>query len=172
MPLFLETVTKEFQRYKQLADEALVQLGEEAFFQSPVGVSNSPAKIVKHLAGNLQSRWSDFLTTDGEKPNRQRDMEFQITQSDSRVCLMENWESSWKTLFQTLSLLKPDQMDQKVTIRGEAISVQQALVRALAHASYHIGQITYLSRWLNPNGNWLTIPPGKSLIHPAESLEK
>lgn len=172
MANFIETAITEFQRYKKLSDEALAQLVDETFFQSPSELSNSPAIIVKHIAGNLQSRWSDFLTTDGEKSNRHRDSEFHLGKDDTRAHLMIKWESSWNTLFQTLSLLEPAHLDQNVSIRGESLTVEQALIRALAHVAYHTGQITYLSRWLNPNGIWLTIPPGKSPTHQAGPTAK
>jgi hypothetical protein len=158
-------LTHEFRRYKHLADKALAGLSDEAFFHRPGAVVNAPALIVKHLAGNLLSRWTDFLTSDGEKPTRNRDREFVLTAEDTRADLMAAWEYGWGTLFAALAGLSTADLDGTVTIRGEPHTVEQALVRGLSHAAYHVGQILYLARLLNPSADWLTIPPGASQDH-------
>lgn len=128
--------------------------------------------IVKHLAGNLKSRWADFLTSDGDKPDRDRDREFIIEPEDSRAHLKAAWETGWATLFATLDSLKLEDLSKTVTIRGEAHRVEEALIRGLTHAAYHTGQIAYLSRVLNPAGAWQTIPPGQSKTHRSSYLGK
>lgn len=157
----------EFRRYKQLSDQAMAGLDDAAFFHRAAPAVNPIALIVKHMAGNLASRWSDFLTTDGEKPTRNRDGEFLVGDGDSREALMAAWERGWSILFATLESLRPGDLDATVTIRGEAHTAHQAIVRGLAHASYHAGQIAYLARWLAPERPWLTIAPGGSRQHEA-----
>ncbi|OWK36152.1 DUF1572 family protein [Fimbriiglobus ruber] len=158
----LADLTHEYRRHKDLADKSLAGLSDEAFFASPGEAVNPPAIIVKHLAGNFHSRWTDFLTTDGEKPTRDRDAEFQITTADTRPHLMADWEAAWTVLFVTLSVLTEADMGKTVPIRGEAHTVRQALLRGLTHTVYHIGQILYAARILNAQGDWLTIKPGAS----------
>ena len=167
MNQLLSDLQHEFRRYKNLADGALSQIDDEAFFRRPGEAVNPVALIVKHLAGNLQSRWADFLTTDGEKPTRNRDNEFVVEPYDSRAHLMEKWEAAWGTVFQTVSNLKDDDLNKAVAIRGEPHTVAQALLRGLNHVAYHTGQIAYLSRLWNPGGKWLTIAPGQSASHQA-----
>ena len=161
----------EFQRHKSLADNAIVPLSDEQFFARPAADSNSIALVVKHLAGNLRSRWTDFLTTDGEKPDRDRDAEFILTANDTRARLISSWDVGWDTLFVTLDELEPADLERTITIRGERHTVLQALVRGLTHAAYHVGQILYLSRLLAPGSPWLTIPPGQSRGWPARYLK-
>src|SRR5262249_14656221 len=125
--------------------------------------SNSIALIIKHVAGNLTSRWTDFLTTDGEKPTRDRDSEFVIGPEDSRAHLLARWETGWAILFQTLGSLQEADLLKDVRIRDEKHSVIQAVQRSLAHTAYHTGQIVYLSHLLKTEGwQWITIPPGQS----------
>jgi hypothetical protein len=166
----LETVRREFARHKKVCDGAMAQLDDRAFFAvpAPAGASaaavvNSPALMVKHLAGNLTSRWSDFLSSDGDKPNRDRDREFLIEPQDTRDHLISAWETGWSTLFATLESLKEADLSKTVTIRGEAHLVEEALIR---------GQIAYLSRFLNPEGAWQTIPPGQSKTYRKPYLGK
>src|SRR5262245_15961243 len=116
----------EFQRHKDLADRAMSQLDDQAFVRRPEQSVNPVALIVKHLAGNLQSRWTDFLTTDGDKPNRDRDGEFRLTDQDTRASLMDAWERGWRTLFATLDSLSDADLEKTVTIRGESHTVCQA----------------------------------------------
>jgi uncharacterized damage-inducible protein DinB len=159
---FLPDVAHEFRRHKGLADRAMAELDDAQFLHRPGALVNPVALIVKHLAGNLVSRWADFLTTDGEKASRDRDGEFLITESDTRSSLMAAWERGWSTLFDTLAGLKESDLVRTVTIRGEPHSVRQALLRSMTHAAYHTGQIVYLVRWIRPESPWLTIPPGQS----------
>ena len=144
------------------------QLTDEEFFQRPAPQINSVAIIVKHLAGNLRSRWTDFLTTDGEKPTRNRDDEFAITPADTRASLLAAWEEGWKAVFQAVDGLVAADLEMAITIRGERQSVTQAILRGMTHAAYHVGQIMYLVRMLEPESTWLTIAPGKSGAHRPE----
>src|SRR5262249_36746841 len=141
---YLRDVAGEFRKHKNYADGALRQLDDDAAFFRPLGErSNSVAVIVKHIAGNLRSRWRDFLTTDGEKPDRDRDGEFVIAPQDTRLSLAEAWEEAWAILFRELAALTPADLARTVTIRGEPHAVFQAINRSLAHTAYHVGQITY-----------------------------
>lgn len=152
-----------FKQYKSLADKALGQIQPEDWFYAPDPESNSIAIIVKHMAGNMRSRWSDFLTTDGEKPWRNRDSEFEIQASDTAESLMQQWQQSWQILFQTLETLTTDEMSFQVKIRGESHSILEAINRQIAHYSYHTGQIVYLAKHLRST-DWktLSIAKGKS----------
>jgi hypothetical protein len=163
----IEDLRHEFRRHKRLADEAIAQLADEEFFRRPAEQVNPVALIVKHLAGNLASRWTDFLTSDGEKPNRDRDGEFLLTEHDTRANLLAAWERGWRALFDAREMLNGTDLDRSVTIRGEAHTVRQALLRGLSHVAYHTGQILYLVRWLRPDSTWLTIAPGQSRDHPG-----
>ncbi len=165
MNSFLADIRHEFQRHKKLADGALEQLDDESFFRRPSDVVNPLAIIVKHLSGNLLSRWTDFLTTDGDKPTRNRDGEFTIEPADTREQLMVRWQTAWATVFATIDSLQETDLVKTVTIRGEPHTAQQALIRGLTHVAYHVGQITYVSRLWNPEGKWLTIAPGQSASH-------
>jgi hypothetical protein len=152
-----------FQKHKGMAEKAMAQLNDELFFFPPGQFSNSVAVIVKHLAGNLTSRWTEFLTTDGEKPTRNRDGEFIIGDGDTREHLLAAWEAAWSTLFAELGALQVGDWLQTVTIRGEPHTVMQAIHRSVAHVAYHTGQITYVSRMLQTGTwHWVTIPPGQS----------
>jgi hypothetical protein len=154
---------KEFRKHKGYADKAMAQLGDADFFRQPADYCNSIAVVVKHLAGNLRSRWTDFLTTDGEKPDRDRDNEFVLAPAERRETLLAAWEEGWRALYESLESLTPDDLGRTVTIRGEPHTVTLALVRSLAHTAYHVGQIVYLARLFTPAGwQWLTIPPGQS----------
>ena len=156
----------EFKRHRRLAELAMAQLDDDAFFRRPDKQVNPVALIVKHLAGNLRSRWSSFLTSDGEK-NRQRDDEFVLGPHDTRAHLMAQWDAGWSALEETLKTLAQSNPQQTVTIRGEPHTVQQALLRGLSHAAYHTGQILYLVRLWKPDAPWLTIAPGESQSHKA-----
>jgi hypothetical protein len=158
----LAEIRSEFRRYRKLAEETLVELDDQSFFHQPGAAVNSIALIVKHVGGNLRSRWTDFLTTDGEKPDRNRDGEFERHASDSRDALMHRWNTGWSVLETTLSSLSNLDLDRTITIRGEAMSVREACLRSVTHTAYHVGQILYLARWLKPERKWLTIPPGQS----------
>ncbi len=155
----------EFHQYRQLAERAMVQLDDEAFFRAPGEHVNSVALIVKHLSGNLLSRWTNFLTTDGDKPSRNRDDEFILSPDDTHSRLMERWQAGWGALEKTLQSLQEIDLQKTITIRGEPHTVQQSLLRGLNHAAYHSGQILYLVRLLKPDATWLTIAPGQSKSH-------
>lgn len=165
MAAFLTDVRHEFARHKALADRASAQLPDDGFFHRPAPHANSVAIIVKHLAGNLRSRWTDFLTTDGEKPDRNRDGEFVIGDRDTRPALMAAWEDAWQIVLSAVDGLTSADLERPITIRGEVLSVEQALLRALLHVAYHVGQILYLVRLLEPDSAWLTIAPGQSREH-------
>jgi uncharacterized damage-inducible protein DinB len=158
----LDDVLLELRRHKELADKAITALSDDAFFRRPAEHVNPIALIVKHLAGNLVSRWTDFLTTDGDKPNRDRDAEFVLTAADTRGSLMAAWDRGWKAVLSTVGSLTSGDLAREITIRGEKHTVQQALLRGLNHAVYHIGQILYLARLFAPDRPWLTIAPGQS----------
>jgi hypothetical protein len=154
-----------FRYYKKLGDRAMAQCPDEALFATLDAESNSIAIIVKHLAGNMRSRWQDFLTTDGEKPDRNRDTEFE-TPPAARAELMEMWERGWKYLFDALEPLMEADLTRTVTIRTEPHSVMQAINRQVAHYAHHVGQILFLAKHLtfSKTGKWesLSVPRGKS----------
>ena len=151
-----------FRHYKSLGERAMAQLPDDQLLYAPDEECNSVAIIVKHLAGNMRSRWTDFLTTDGEKPNRNRDREFADPPQD-RQQLMQLWEEGWACLLATLESLDDSQLGQQVLIRGEAHSVMQAVNRQLCHYAYHVGQIVALAKQAR-QGDWvsLSVPRGKS----------
>src|SRR5258706_6985471 len=157
----------EFRRHRQLAERAIVQVDDDAFFRRPDQQVNPVALIVKHLAGNLRSRWAAFPSNDGEMPSRNRDDEFVIGAGDSRSHLIAQLETGWSALEDTLQSLKPSDLEKIIVIRREPHSVQQALLRGLSHVAYHTGQILYLVRLWKPDSPWLTIPPGQSQSHKA-----
>jgi len=131
--------------YKKLAERAMDQVSDECLFTAIDGEANSIAVIVKHMAGNMRSRWTDFLTTDGEKPSRNRDSEFEEPPA-TRAELLALWESGWACLFSALQPLTDADLSRRITIRGEAHSVMQAINRQLAHYPYHVGQIVLLAK--------------------------
>lgn len=151
-----------FRNYKKLAERAIAQVSDEEFFLQIDAESNSIALIVKHIAGNLRSRWTDFLDSDGEKPDRNRDTEFELI-GDTRESLLGVWEAGWETLFEVLESLAPDDFARTVTIRGEPHTVVEAVNRQLTHYAYHIGQITFLAKHLRSSA-WqtLSVPRGRS----------
>jgi hypothetical protein len=161
---YLEDTLFSFRKAKEYAEKAFRQVdSDEDFFRKPGEYSNSIAIILKHVAGNLASRWTDFLTTDGDKPWRDRDAEFVIGPEDTRPRLLAAWSAAWTSLFQTLGSLQEADLLKKITIRGEEHSVLQAIQRSYGHTSYHVGQIVYLSRLVTKEGwEWITIPPGQS----------
>jgi len=153
-----------FRYYKNLAERAMAQCPDEGLFATLDGESNSIAIIIKHMAGNMRSRWSDFLTTDGEKPDRHRDTEFEEP-AKSREELLAAWDRGWKYLFDALAGLSDADLTRTVYIRTEPHSVMQAINRQVAHYSYHVGQITFLAKhFAAKSGNWtaLTVPRKKS----------
>jgi hypothetical protein len=148
--------------YKRLAERAMEQIRDDALVASLDSEANSIAIIVKHLAGNMRSRFTDFLTSDGEKPDRKRDTEFEAPPK-TRAELMGMWESGWQRVFSALAPLTEEHLSQKVYIRSEAHSVMQAIDRQIAHYAYHVGQIVFLAKhFAGPNWSSLTVPRGKS----------
>ena len=162
MRTVLSSLESEYRRYQRLGDESIRQLDAEALVRQPPGDGNSVAALVWHVAGNLRSRFTDFLTTDGEKPWRDRESEF-AARAVSVADVRAKWEEGWNVLFQTLSTLSDGDLSRSVVIRGQPLSVLDALQRSVTHASYHVGQIVFLARSLRgKRWEWLTIPPGRS----------
>lgn len=160
---YLADATRQFQDLRKLAERALEQADDESFFHVPAPEGNSIAIVVKHVAGNLRSRWTDFLTTDGEKPDRNRDGEFEVGPSDTREALMAAWQAGWATLFASLEPLVPDDLLRTVLIREEPHTVVRAINRQLTHYGYHVGQIVLLAKHARGEGfRSLSIPRGGS----------
>jgi hypothetical protein len=151
-----------FRQYKRLADRAIEQMSDEQLYTAIDPESNSIAIIMKHIAGNMRSRWTDFLSSDGEKPNRNRDTEFEAAPA-TRAELLAMWEEGWRLVFAALEPLSDSDLTRKVLIRTEPHSVMQAINRQIAHYAMHIGQIVFLAKHL-AGANWktLSIPRGKS----------
>ncbi len=154
--IYLEDSVARFKGMKGLAEKAIAQIRDDDFLRIVVEESNSMATIVKHINGNLRSRWTDFLTTDGEKPDRNRDSEFEHETEDTRDSLMNRWEASWKILFNTLNSLKESDLTKTVTIRGQEHKVVEAINRQLTHYGYHVGQIVFLAKFF-ASSNWQTL---------------
>lgn len=158
----IDSIRAEYLRYKALAEAAIDQLDEDDLSTPGPNGGNSIAVISWHISGNLQSRFTEFLTDDGEKPWRKREEEFQdrtVTRSE----LLSKWNQGWAALLDTLTALSDEQLDRTVTIRGQPLSVHEALHRSLAHLSYHVGQIVYLAKsFRGKDWTYLSIPPGKS----------
>jgi hypothetical protein len=159
---FMAAIINAFEANKRLADRAVEQIPDDKLHAALDANTNSIAVIMKHVAGNLISRWTDFLTTDGEKPWRNRDNEF-VDSFGSRAELLKFWEKGWTCLLESLKGLKPEDLQKSVVIRGESHSVPLALERSLGHTCYHIGQIVQVAR-IHAGDKWntLTIPRGGS----------
>jgi uncharacterized damage-inducible protein DinB len=159
---YVEDSLSIFRYYKKLAERAMEQVSDDRLFAALDEGMNSIAVIVKHMSGNMQSRWTDFLTSDGEKPGRDRDAEFSDPPA-TREALLQVWEEGWQCVLGTMESLSDADLGRTVTIRGEAHSVMQAINRQIAHYSYHCGQIVFLAKHLCA-GHWriLSVPPGKS----------
>ncbi len=159
---FLESAIKLFRYYKKLGEGAIVQLTDDEVVRQPNEASNSIALIVHHLSGNMLSRWTDFLTSDGEKTWRDREAEFEETYA-SKQAMIEAWEKGWTCLFTALESLKPEELSQIIFIRNEGQSVLEAIQRQLAHYSSHVGQIIFQAKILKgEHFRSLSIPKGKS----------
>jgi hypothetical protein len=160
---FLEDAILQLRKYKGLADGALEQVADADLFRSVDAESNSIAIVMKHIAGNMRSRWTDFLTTDGEKPSRDRDSEFEAEAGDTRASIGARWEEGWRLLFAAVETLSPTDLARTVAIRGEPHTVLQAIQRQLTHYAYHVGQIVFLARhFAGPSWRSLSIPKGQS----------
>jgi hypothetical protein len=159
---YMEDSLAVFRYYKKLAERAMDQVADAQLIAMLDGEMNSIAIIVKHMTGNMRSRWTDFLTTDGEKPDRNRDSEF-VDPPATRAALMQEWENGWNRVFEALEPLTDADLGRTVTIRGEAHSVMQAINRQVAHYSHHVGQIVLLAKHLSgPGWKSLSVPRNRS----------
>ncbi len=161
--LFIDEMRGEMRRYKDQADQALSQVDDAGFFVTLDAESNSLALIVKHVANNLRSRWTDLYVSDGEKPDRRRDREFELEPDDTRAALMARWDAGWACLLETLDRMAPDDVARTVVIRSEPHTVTRAALRSLAHTASHVGQIVLLAKHV-AGERWttLSIPRGQS----------
>ncbi len=152
-----------FRTMKRRADGAIAQIDDAQFAHRIDPESNSVGLIVKHIAGNMRSRWTDFLTTDGEKPDRERDSEFEAGGADTRAALMHRWEAGWSVFFATLTSLRPEDLSRTVRIRGEPLGVVDAIERQKEHYAFHVGQIVFLAKHLaGPRWKTMSIARGRS----------
>jgi uncharacterized protein DUF1572 len=160
---YLQEIKRQLHGHKRMAESAIAQLSDEQLFQQIDPEANSVAIIVKHIAGNARSRFTDFLTSDGEKADRFRDREFELTSRTKREEVMRWWEEGWSCVFGAIDALKPEDVERTTTIRQEPHTVMQALNRALAHYAQHIGQLVFLAKHLR-GSKWqtLSIPRGQS----------
>jgi uncharacterized protein DUF1572 len=158
----IASIEAEYKRYKALAEAAITQVGDEELMRTGPGESNSIEMLVRHLTGNLRSRFTDFRTSDGEKPWRHRDDEFEPA-SLGRARLLAEWDEAWQVLFSTLAELSDDDLSASITVRRQPLRIDEALHRSLAHAAYHVGQIVYLAKAMRAHGwHCLSIPRGAS----------
>lgn len=158
---FIKSARKQFEYYKLLGDKTMQQLSDEQLFWNYNEESNSIATIVKHLWGNMLSRWTNFLTTDGEKESRNRDAEFD-NDTPTRQVVLERWEEGWACLFQALDSLNPDDLTSIIYIRNQGHTVTEAIHRQLAHYPYHVGQMVFIGKMLATQWASLSVPRGKS----------
>ncbi|HKQ99945.1 MAG TPA: DUF1572 family protein [Pyrinomonadaceae bacterium] len=170
---YLEDSLANFRGYKKLAEGAFEQVSDEQFFATLDEEANSIAVIIKHMVGNMLSRWTDFLNSDGEKPNRNRDMEFVLTSETTRNEMLAAWERGWACVFDAVESLKPEDVMRTVLIRGEEHTVVKAINRQTTHYAYHIGQIVFLAKHFR-SAEWksLSIPRNKSAQFNAYLTEK
>jgi hypothetical protein len=160
---YFDEAMRQFRGLKKTADRALAQTSDSDFFAALDPGSNSIALVVKHMAGNMRSRWTDFLTSDGEKPDRRRDSEFLIEGGDTREDLLRRWEEGWALTFSAIGPLSPEDFRRTVEIRGQPHSILKAINRQIAHYAYHVGQLVFLAKHL-AGSRWetLSIPRGRS----------
>ena len=168
---YINSCKKQFEYYKSLAEKTLEQLTEDDLFWQYNEVSNSIAITMNHLAGNMKSRWTNFLTTDGEKPWRNRESEFESP--NSKDALIEHWNEGWQCLFDALDTIDETNFDTKIFIRNQEHSIMEAINRQLAHYPYHVGQIVYIGRMIKGN-DWksLSIPKGESGAYNKDKFSK
>ena len=169
---YLEDAVEAFRGLKRLADKAIEQLNDEEFFRAIDPESNSIALIMKHMYGNMRSRWTDFLTTDGEKPDRRRDSEF-IVEGEDRRAVLERWEAGWRIVFDALAPLKGEDLMREITIRREPHTVVKAINRQISHYGQHVGQIVFLAKHLK-SSDWktLSIARGQSEVFNMKKEEE
>jgi Protein of unknown function (DUF1572) len=159
---YLDDCLLQLRKLKAQAEKAIAQIDDEQFFALIDSDANSIALLIKHVAGNMRSRWTDFLTSDGEKPDRDRDSEFETRSGDTRAALLARWEDGWQRLLGAISSLRPDDLQKTVTIRGEAHTVIQAINRQMSHYSAHVGQIVLLAKhFAGPKWQTLSMPKKK-----------
>jgi len=164
-PDWLTPLKETVASYRNIIQKTIEQLSDEELFTRPSSLTNSVAVILRHLGGNLRSRWSDFLTTDGEKPDRDRDTEFADWSGD-RASLIEYFNYGWRQLETALESIDSETAKKTIFIRGEPHTVAQALIRSITHLSYHVGQITLVARLVHSGDwKWVTIAPGESAAH-------
>ena len=170
---YFEDALSSLRSGKKLADKAIAQLKDEEFFVTLDKESNSIAVIMKHMAGNMFSRWTDFLNSDGEKPNRNRDMEFVIEPQTTKHEVIDYWERGWKCVFEALEPLRPEDLEKTVKIRGEEHTIVEAINRQMMHYSYHVGQIVFLAKHFRST-EWtsLSIPRNRSAEFNASMMNK
>lgn len=160
---YLDDCLLQLRKLKSQGEKAVAQVSHDQLFAALDPESNSIALIMKHMAGNMRSRWTDFLTSDGEKPNRERDSEFVTEPDDTPAGIMAAWEDGWRRTLDTISSLKPEDLGRTVRIRGESHSVMEAINRQLTHYAAHVGQIVLLAKYhAGPRWESLSIPRGKS----------
>jgi uncharacterized damage-inducible protein DinB len=160
---YLQDARRQFDMYKKLADNAISRVDEDQFYRQTSEGTNSIAILVKHMAGNMHSRWTDFLKTDGEKPDRHRDAEFELTESDSRTEVMRRWESGWQLVFDALVLAETVGLERALKIRSQPYTLLQAINRQLTHYAYHVGQILLLAiQFKGADWESLSVPRGNS----------
>jgi hypothetical protein len=156
---YLDDSLVQLRKLRSQAEKAIAQIDDEQLFATLDPESNSIALIMKHIAGNMRSRWTDFLTSDGEKPDRDRDSEFEQDPGETRALLLERWERGWSILEQTIGSLTPGDLQRTVTVRGEAHTVVQAIGRQMTHYAAHVGQIVLLAKhYAGPNWKTLSMP--------------
>jgi len=161
--MYLDEAFRSLRGHKRLAEGAIAQLSDEEFFALPDAESNSVAIVVKHMTGNMRSRFTDFLTSDGEKSDRNRDQEFIIAADATRIEILDAWEKNWQVVFDALGALSGDDLTREVTIRGEPHTVLRAINRQVAHYAYHVGQIVFLAKhWKGSEWKTLSVPKGQS----------
>ena len=160
---YLDDALRRFRDYKKLAERAFAQISDEEFFRTLDEESNSIAINMKHMAGNMISRWTDFLTTDGEKPERNRDLEFVMLPETSKDDMLAYWERGWQCVFDAVEPLKPEDLMRTIRVRGQDHTVVQAINRQLAHYAYHVGQIVFLAKHFK-SSEWqsLSVPKNRS----------
>ena len=159
--LYLKDVVDQFRQLKSLGDRALAQVRDEDLFATLDPESNSLAILIQHMAGNMRSRWTDFLHSDGEKPDRDRDSEFEVASGTTREALIDRWEEGWRCLFQALTALHEEDLAMTVLIRAEPHSVIKAVNRQLTHYGYHVGQMVFLAKhFASETWQTLSVPRG------------
>ena len=170
---YLKDAIGSFKAYKKLADKAIQQVSDRELFVTLDEEANSIAVVMKHMAGNMLSRWTNFLTSDGEKPDRNRDMEFVIEEGTTKQSVLDYWERGWQAVFAAVEPLQPDDFEKTVNIRGEAHTIVQAINRQMTHYAYHVGQIVFLAKHFR-SSEWksLSVPRNRSAEFNAKMAAK